>query len=78
MEIELQPPLCEVNLNVEYAFSQTALRRHIDPTVKSKWERWVSEPKEEGREEKGDMERGSPTGGKTKSSSLPGLNSNIY
>lgn len=48
MEIELQPLLCEVNLNVEYDFSQTALRRHIDPTVKSKWERWVSEPEEEG------------------------------
>lgn len=39
VEIELQPLLCEVNLNVEYAFSQTALRGHIDRTVKSKWEK---------------------------------------
>lgn len=39
VEIELQPLLYEVNLNVEYAFSQTALRRRIDPTVKIKWER---------------------------------------
>lgn len=67
MEIELQPLLCEVNLNVEYAFSQTALRRHIDPTVKSKWERWVSEPEEEGREEKLEKKSVSPTRGKTKS-----------
>lgn len=37
--MELQPMLCEVNLNVEYAFSQTALRGHIDPTVKSKWDK---------------------------------------
>lgn len=42
VEIELQPLLCEVNLNVEYAFSQTALREHIDPTEKS-GRRWVSE-----------------------------------
>lgn len=39
VEIELQPLLCEVNLNVGYAFSQTALRGHIDPTVKSKCEK---------------------------------------
>lgn len=39
--------MCEVNLNVEYALSQTALMGHIDPTVKSKWEKLV-EP-EEGR-----------------------------
>lgn len=38
-EIELQPLLCEVNLNVGYVFSQTALRGHIDLTVKSKWEK---------------------------------------
>lgn len=38
VEIELQPLLCEVNLNVEYAFGQTALRGGgIDRTVKSKW-----------------------------------------
>lgn len=39
VKIEFQPLLCEVNLNVEYAFSQTALRGHIDWTVKSKWEK---------------------------------------
>lgn len=39
VEIELQPLLCEANLNVEYAFSQTALRGHIDPALKSKWEK---------------------------------------
>ena len=38
VEIELQSLLCEVNLNVGYAFSQKALREHIDPTVKSNWE----------------------------------------
>lgn len=52
VETELQPLLCEVNLDVEYAFSQTALRGHIDRTVKSKWEKLgVSAWKEgEGRE----------------------------
>ena len=39
VKIELQPLLCEVNLNVGYAFSQTALRGHIDRAVKSKWEK---------------------------------------
>lgn len=63
VEIELQSLLCEVNLNVEYAFSQTTLRGHIDLTVKSKW---VSESEEEGREEKHEEKRGSSTEGKAK------------
>ena len=38
--IRLQTPLSEVNLNVEYAFCQTALSECIDPPMKGDRERW--------------------------------------
>lgn len=75
VEIELQPLLCGVNLNVEYAFSQTALRGILIWQWKASSERWVSEPEEEGREEKQEKKSGSPTGGKAKSESVLELNS---
>lgn len=66
MEIELQPLLWEVNLNVEYAFSQTALREHIDPTVKS-GRRWLSETEKGGRKKRRREGHSSETKRKAKS-----------
>lgn len=40
-KIEFQPALSEVNLNVEYAFCQTALSECIDPPMKGNREQWV-------------------------------------
>lgn len=66
VEIELQPLLCVVNLNVEYALVRQHLGRILIQHRKASGKRWVSVPEDDGRGRNKRRREGHPAEAKQK------------